>query len=227
MFRTRTFALGATLALAAALPLAADHHAAGEAHGHAHAAAGALSDADRATLVAMLEQGQAETAALLAKAEGALFTTKPAADRWSAAEVLEHIAMTEEALFGSVEAALAAPEDPEGAQLIAAQPIANFSATIKDRSQRFQAPDMLRPSGGKTREELVARYEAARAKTLELVRTTQADVVTHTGATPMGKLTVHHFLTLIAAHNLRHNQQMAEAIELAGAAAPAAANASH
>jgi hypothetical protein len=216
MPRNRAFALTATFALAAglALPLRADDPS---------APSGSLSAADRETLIAMLEAGRAETEALVAQAEGDAFTRRPAEDRWSAAEVLEHIATTEETLFGMVQAALAAEPDPEAAQLIAAVPIADFATRVKDRSQPAEAPDMLRPTGGKDRDELLARYHAARDKTLELVRTTQAAVADHTAATPMGKLTVHHFLTLIAAHNLRHNQQMAEAIEQVTAPAAAAA----
>ena len=214
MLRNRTRALTAAFALATALaaPLHADDPA---------AAAGTLSAADREALVEMLEQGRAETDALLARAEGDLFTRKPAPERWSVAEIVEHVGATEEALFGMVQTALAAEPDPEAAQLVAAVPIADFAARVKDRSQPAQAPDMLVPTGGKEREELVSRYHAAREATLQFVRTTDAAVASHTGATPMGKLTAHHFLTLIAAHNLRHNQQIAEALEQL--ATPAAA----
>ena len=215
MLRHRTLAWTAAVALAAglALPLHADDPT---------AAPAGLSAADRESLVAMLEAGRAETEALIARAEGELFTRKPAPERWSVAEVLEHIGTTEEMLFALVETALAAPPDPEAAQLVAARPVDAFAAAIKDRSQRIQAPDMLVPTGDKGgREELLARYRTAREKTLELVRTTQAPVASHTAATPMGKMTAHHYLALIAAHNLRHNQQIAEALEQL-AAAPAA-----
>ena len=214
MFRQRAFALTAALAFAGALAARADDPA---------AAPSTLSAADREALVAMLEAGLAETDALVAKAEGDLFTRKPAPDRWSVAEILEHIGTTEETLFGAVEGSLAGPVDPEAPALLAAQPIDAFATVIKDRSRKFQAPDMLVPTGTKGgREELLARYHAAHARTLEFVRTTQADVANHTAPTPMGKMTTWHFLTLIAAHNLRHNQQMAEAIEQL-AAAPAGA----
>ena len=168
MVRNRALALSTALALACglSLPLRGDDPT---------AAAGTLSTADREALIAKLEAGRAETDALIAQAEGERFTHKPAADRWSVAEVLEHIGATEEALFGAVQGALAAEPDPEAAALLAANPIATFGATIEDRSQRFQAPDNLVPTGGKSREELISRYHAAREKTLELVRTTWFD----------------------------------------------------
>jgi hypothetical protein len=173
---------------------------------------GALTDADRATLVAMLEQGRKETEELVARAEGDLFTAKPAPDRWSVAEVLEHIGTSEQALFGMVQTALAGAPDPEAAQLLTAAPVADFAATIKSREKRFQAPAELQPKGGKSRDELLALYRTAHDSSLELVRTTQAAVAAYTAPSPAGKLTVHHLLTLIAAHNLRHNQQIAEVL---------------
>jgi hypothetical protein len=188
-------------------------------------AAGALTDADRAVLVDMFEQGRKETEELVARAEGDLFTKKPAPDRWSVAEVLEHIGISEQALFGMVQAALAGAPDPEAAQLLTAMPVADFAGTIKSREKRFQAPAELQPKGGKSRQELLDLYRAAHDASLEFVRTTQAAVASYTAPSPAGKMTVHHLLTLIAAHNLRHNQQIAEVLtQLAtpAASAPAA-----
>jgi uncharacterized damage-inducible protein DinB len=237
MFRSRTFALASALALSTAGMLHAGSHSeaapaaqpAAMADPAATAGAGTLSDADRAMLMHTLELGLVETDALVAAAQGELFTKKPAEDRWSVAEIVEHIGATEEALLGAVQGALASPADPDAAQLMAASPIATFNAVIRDRSQRFQAPDNLRPTGGKSQGDVMAQYHAARQKTLELVRTTQAAVANHTLPMPMGKMTAHHLLTLIAAHNLRHNEQIAEALrqlttppaEAAAAPAPA------
>jgi uncharacterized damage-inducible protein DinB len=185
------------------------------------AAPAGLSDVDRAALVDMLERGQKETEELIAQATGDRFTQKPAADRWSVAEVLEHIGATEKLLLGMAQAALGTPADPEAAAILTAMPVASFGARVEDRSQKAQAPDMLVPKGGQTREQLESAYREARQATLEFVRTTQAPVAAHTTATPAGKFTVHHLLALIAAHNLRHNKQIAEVIEQT--ATPAAA----
>ena len=207
LFRSAVAAL-----VLAALPLAGTAVRAEEANPAAAPAAGALTDAERAALVEMLEQGRKETEELVARAEGDLFTTKPAPDRWSVAEVLEHIGATEQALFGMVHTALAAAPDPEAPQLLAAVPVADLAGRIKSREQRFQAPAELQPKGGKSRQELLALYRTAHDATLEFVRTTQAAVAAYTAPSPAGKLTVHHVLTLIAAHNLRHNQQIAEVL---------------
>jgi hypothetical protein len=214
----RPLSLLAALAALAAGPLVAEGTAAA-------AAPGPLTDAERQTLVEILERGQAETEALFIRAEGDAFTRKPAPERWSVGEVLEHIAATEELLLGMVETAVAAPPDPEAAALLQASPVSTLAERVRDRSQRAQAPEMLQPKGTQTREEGIARYRAARARTMDYVRTTQAAVGAHTAAFPGGKMTAHHLLTVIANHNLRHNQQIAEALEqVAAAAATAPAN---
>lgn len=188
------------------------------------APAGALGDADRQAFLDTLERGLAETDALLARAEGDLFARRPAPERWSVGEVLEHITATEELLMGSIETALAAPADPEAAGVLERLPVADLATRVQDRSQPAQAPEAVRPKGGLTRSQAVEAFHARREKTLEFVRTTQAPLGAHTSEVPGGKLTALHFLTIVANHNLRHNKQIAEALEqlAAGAAAPAA-----
>ena len=206
-FRSAAVVLALAIFLAAGIGARAEEPAPAAAP-----AAGALTDAERAALVEMLEQGRKETEELVARAEGDLFTTKPAPERWSVAEVLEHIGATEQVLFGMVQTALAGSPDPEAAQILTAMPVAALAGTIKSREKRFQAPAELQPKGGKSRDELLALYRGAHDTTLEFVRTTQAAVAAYTSPSPAGKMTVHHLLTLIAAHNLRHNQQIAEVL---------------
>ena len=199
---TKLLCLALTLALPAAL--------------HAEEAAApalTLSEAERGALLAMLEEGRTRTEELVARVEDDDFGRRPEPDRWSVSEVLEHIAATEGLLFGLVENALAAEPDPEWQQVAEAVPIDAFTTRVRDRSQRAQAPEILQPKGAQTREEGLERYRTNRAATIEFVRSTAAPLKQHTAEIPGGKLTVHHFLNLIAAHNLRHNEQIAEALE--------------
>ena len=209
--KTHAFALAALL-LASAGALRAQEPAA--------PAAGALTEADRQALIDTLERGRAETDALLARAEGETFVKRPAPERWSVGEVLEHMTTTEELLMGMVESSLATPPDPEAAGLLERMPIAAFGERVQDRSQPAQAPEAVSPKGGLTRTEALDRYHARREKTLEFVRTTQGALGAHTAAVPNGKLTALHLLTIVANHNIRHNKQIAEALEQL--AAPAA-----
>ena len=227
MPNARRPALVVTLLLAASMPVGAqDPPAPAEAPAAAPAAA-PLSEAERQSLVDTLERGRAETDALLARAEGELFTKQPAPERWSVGQVLEHMTATEELLMGMIETALTEAADPEAAGLLERMPIAAFGERVQDRSQPAQAPEAVLPKGGLTRQEAISRYHARREKTLEFVRTTQGALGAHTAPVPGGKLTALHFLTIVANHNLRHNKQIAEALEQlaspAGAPAPTAA----
>src|SRR5580765_484785 len=72
---------------------------------------------------------------------------KPAPDRWSVAEVAEHITVSESTIMGMIQHTLmqspAAPEKKEQVkgkdQLILEK--------VPDRSRKAQAPEMLRPTG--------------------------------------------------------------------------------
>ena len=223
MAAERRLALALTLALLPFAAGAAHSQAPAEAPAEAPAAAaaaGPLTDAERQSFAETLERGLAETDALLARAEGELFAKRPAPERWSVGEVLEHITATEELLMGSIETALGSPADPEAAGVIERLPVAALAERVQDRSQPAQAPEAVRPKGGLTRSQATEAYHARRAKTLEFVRTTQAPLGAHTAEVPGGKLTALHFLTIVANHNLRHNKQIAEALEQL--AAPAA-----
>jgi len=175
-----------------------------------------LTHFERAELAAMLEHARSETEGLIAKAAGDLFTKKPGPDRWSVAEVLEHLGAAENLLFGLAQGTLATPEDPDWHSAAAATSVAQLFERITDRSQKFQAPEPLRPKGGKNRVELLAQFAGAREVTLDFVRTTDAALKSHLGDSPGGKMSGYQFLVFIAAHNMRHNLQIAEALAQLG-----------
>jgi quercetin dioxygenase-like cupin family protein/uncharacterized damage-inducible protein DinB len=176
----------------------------------------ALTGFERAELVAMLEHARSETQGLIAKATGELFTKKPGPDRWSVAEVLEHLGAAEGMLLGLAQGTLATPEDPEWHSIAAGTSVGQMFQRVTDRSQKFQAPEPLQPKGGKSRAELLAQFVGAREVTLDYVRTTDAALKSHTGASPAGKMSAYQFLVLMAAHNMRHNLQIAEAMAQVG-----------
>ena len=171
-----------------------------------------LTDDERSELVEILEKSRSELEELAAKTDEAHWLEKPDPERWSVGEVVEHLVLAEESLFGMVTAALEGEADPEWAQ-IAANGTGDLVNTVQDRTQKFQAPEILQPKGETPRDELLARYAALRTKTLDFVRSTQAPVKRHTAAGPPGKMNVHQWLALMGAHNLRHNQQIAEVID--------------
>jgi mannose-6-phosphate isomerase-like protein (cupin superfamily) len=171
-----------------------------------------LTTFERAELEAMLERSRDRLDEVVGRAQGAHFAARPAEGRWSVAEVVEHLATSERLIFGLVEQALASPEDSNWRNLHVATTTTELMDNMLDRSRRFAAPEPLQPQGGLGRDEVIAAFHTARARTLDFVRSTAAPVKAHTAAAPVGKLTAHQFLVLIAAHTLRHTAQAEEAL---------------
>src|ERR1700691_140499 len=140
------------------------------------------------------------------------WTFKPGPDRWSVAEVAEHIAVSESGIFGLVQKQLmtspAAPEKREqvkGKDEIVMQ-------RIPDRSHKAQAPEFLRPTGRwATEAALTQAFEESRKATMDYVRTTNDDLRDHFFDHPaLGTMDGYQWLLLISAHSERHTAQIEE-----------------
>ena len=177
----------------------------------ADAVPGALTADERAALVELFERGRSELEALVANTSAEAWLTKPAPEKWSVGEVVEHIVLAEEGLSGMTQGMLAGEAAADWEGIAASVPLDQLLARMQDRTQKAQAPEGFVPKGGTVRAELLARYAALRAKTIDWIRTVSGPVKQHVADTPLGRVNAHHMMALIAAHNLRHNQQIAEA----------------
>jgi hypothetical protein len=137
---------------------------------------------------------------------------KPAPDRWSIAEVSEHIAVSESTIFGYVHDQImtspAAP-DKKAEEKFTDQQILTL---VADRSHKAQAPEFLKPtSRWATGEELVKAFEDGRKATMDYVRTTNDDLRDHFGQHPLlGTMDAYQYILLISAHTERHTKQIEE-----------------
>lgn len=140
------------------------------------------------------------------------WTFKPAPDRWSVAEVAEHIAVSESGLFGLVQnKIMSSPATPDKrAQVKGKDEI--VLERIPDRSHKAQAPEFLRPTGRwATEADLTKAFEESRAATMEYIRTTNDDLRDHFFDHPvLGTLDGYQWLLLISAHSARHTAQIEE-----------------
>ena len=135
---------------------------------------------------------------------------KPAPDRWSVAEVVEHIAATEAHLLTMVrEQAMSAPARAEPVDL---EEIDTLILTrIPDRSGKAQAPEPLVP-----RNRFGSAADARQAFADERVKTLQFLAETpglrgHATDSPLGhKLDPYQWILFIGAHSERHTKQIEE-----------------
>lgn len=169
-----------------------------------------LTSADRDRAMKYLEttkQGVIDATAGLSDAQ---WTFKPAPDRWSVAEVTEHIAAAEGFLRGMVvEKVLTAPPRA-GAEDVKA--IDEMVLTmIPDRSHKREAPDPLKPTNrfGSPKAALAA-FSESRQQTEDLLKS-HDDLRAHAIDSPLGKkLDAYEWILFIAAHSDRHTKQILE-----------------
>jgi len=137
---------------------------------------------------------------------------KPAPDRWSVAEVSEHIAVSESTIFGLVETKfMTSPATPEKRTEVTGKDEIVLTK-VPDRSRKAQAPEFLKPTNRwATREELTKAFEDSRQATIDYVRTTNDDLRDHFGPHPLlGTLDAYQWILLISAHSERHTKQIEE-----------------
>jgi len=137
---------------------------------------------------------------------------KPAPDRWSVAEVSEHIAVSESTIFGLVQKQIMmGAANPDKRPEVAGKDELILTK-VPDRSHKAQAPEFLKPTNRwATRDELVRAFEDSRRATMDYVRTTNDDLRDHFGPHPaLGTLDAYQWILLISTHSERHTKQIEE-----------------
>jgi DinB superfamily len=140
------------------------------------------------------------------------WTFKPAPDRWSVAEVSEHITVSESTIFGMVTSkVMTTPATPEKRAEVAGKDEIVLTR-VPDRSRKAQAPEFLKPTNRwATEAELTKAFEDSRKATMDYVRTTNDDLRDHFAPHPLlGQLDAYQWILLISAHSERHTKQIEE-----------------
>jgi len=168
-----------------------------------------LSDADRAKGVKYLEQTRDGVVAAVKGLSDAQMNYKSGPDRWSIAQVLEHIALAENMIFsnvtGDVMKAGPGAVDRDTAKIDAA-----VVSRVPDRSRPAQAPPPLVPTGKWTAQESLKHFLASRERTIAFLKSTP-DLRAHVTDSPMKvPLDAYEWLLFIGAHSERHTKQILE-----------------
>ena len=135
---------------------------------------------------------------------------KPAPDRWSVAEVTEHIAAAEDFLMDMVnEKVMKAPARTEAEDVKAIDE--QVLKAVPDRTNKVQAPEPLRPTNRfGSAEGSLKHFQESRAKTIGFLKSTN-DLREHAVDSPFGKkLDGYEWVLFVAAHSERHTKQISE-----------------
>jgi len=134
---------------------------------------------------------------------------KPGPDRWSVAETLEHIALTEDLFVNNIR-----PQLESSTASISTRDAKEVDAMIltkvPDRSTKFQAPPPLVPTGRWTPQATLDHFLVSRQETISFLNSDhnlRDQVVNHPA---LGRLDGYQWVLAISAHSARHTKQILE-----------------
>jgi len=176
-----------------------------------------------AAVVGHLEDTRAKLRGVVDAVPAQLRGRRPADDRWSVNDVLEHLSLVESLFTKRISDAIAtAREAGLGPELAAERvPLAeNIGVVVEDRVTRRTAPEPARPTGAL---DSAAAWQAVEQSRRRLVDTLLANdglalsevFTTHPA---FGAMTIYQTIEFIAHHEARHRAQI---VEVAGQLAQA------
>jgi hypothetical protein len=168
-----------------------------------------LTQADKDKALQYLEATKKDVLDATAGLSPAQWNFKPAPDRWSIAECMEHIAAAEDFIRDNiVNGVMKAPPAP-GRDVAAID--AAILENVPARKTKVQAPDPIKPTNRYgSPEGSIRHFVESRAITEEFLKTTPG-LRDHAADSPSGaKWDAYEFILLIAAHSERHTNQIKE-----------------
>jgi len=135
---------------------------------------------------------------------------RSAPGRWTVAECVEHVVTVETRLLDRIQNTLQKDPDPSRHSALEGQDHALVAIAVA-RADRWQAPEILVPTGRWPHEQLLPEFESARRLTRDFAVGSQADLRHHFFKHPvLGDLDLYQWLILIPAHCDRHRVQSEE-----------------
>lgn len=169
-----------------------------------------LTPAERTKAIKYLEKTRADVFAATKGLSAAQWNFKPATNRWSVAEVTEHIAAAEDFLRDLIQdKVMKSPARTEADDVQAIDDM--ILQRIPDRSVKVQAPEPLQPANrfGSPKDSL-KHFKASRAQTIAFLKQSK-DLRQHAMDSPLGKkLDGYEWVLFLAAHSERHTKQLNE-----------------
>jgi uncharacterized damage-inducible protein DinB len=168
-----------------------------------------LTQAERDRAIAELTASRQQFLDSVAGLSPAQWNFKPDEKTWSVAECAEHIAVSEDVIFGYVSKVVQSPAAPDKKSAVTDDYILT---AVVSRTQKFQAPEALRPTHRfATPQEMVDHFKQSREHTVAYVRDTQDDLRGHFFDHPVLKtMDTYQWILLISAHSQRHTAQLNE-----------------
>ncbi len=136
---------------------------------------------------------------------------KPAEDRWSVSQCVEHIILTENMLFGMAKEIMEKPANPERKKDVRFSD-EDLITGMRDRSQKANTSEELQGEGRYTDPETAIQdFIAQREEVVEYIRnTTLEELRNRISDSPFGATDAYQSFIFIAGHADRHTLQIEE-----------------
>lgn len=136
---------------------------------------------------------------------------KPSAEKWSLAQCLEHIILTEKMLFNFAKEAMEKPANPDKRKDIKSTD-EDILKGITDRSYKAKAQDELTGKGKYSNSSIaLIDLKKERVPILEYInKVSVEDLRNHVSDSPFGPIDAYQSLLFVAGHTARHTLQIEE-----------------
>ena len=141
---------------------------------------------------------------------------KPTPESWSVAEVVEHLAISENNLFGFAQQGLQQPADPSLRKDVKMTDDGIINM-ITDRTHKVKTQEAFEPTRKfGSFEATLTEFKTKRDNNISYVKTTQDDLRNHYNDFPFGKIDTYQTILFMAAHSKRHTEQVVEVMNNPG-----------
>jgi hypothetical protein len=180
-------------------------------------ATGPVTDTERAYALDILRTTRTALHAAVADLTEAQLNYKPAPDRWSIAENVEHIGLVEKGIFGGILKGMSYPANPDKRAELQHEDLYVVKA-VRSRTVTFPAPDPFVPTGRFAQiNDALAAFDTQREIAIEYAQIVTDDLRTHYFRHPaLGWIDCFQAILLLASHSERHRKQIEEIKASAG-----------
>jgi uncharacterized damage-inducible protein DinB len=137
---------------------------------------------------------------------------KPSPEKWSVAEILEHLAKVDRALVNRIDKMVTEVKEAESDSKVHASffPFSMDSIAERAKDQKFKSPEPALPTSGSPIHESLARLQASRADLLALQPRIEARDLSKTTFPHFvfGQLNIYQWLAFFGLHENRHRKQI-------------------
>lgn len=170
-----------------------------------------VSDAERKNAADLLLQTEAGVFNAITGLSEAQLNFKPAPDKWSVLDCVKHIAVTEAGLWQMTNGSIQAPANPEK-RVDVKSTDEQVVAMIESRERKVKTAPPMEPQNTpfKSLDEALKSFVSDRAKLVNYIKTTDADLRNHVVTMPFASFDSYQMILFIAAHSNRHTQQIEE-----------------